>query len=96
MLSQGFRQVFAKFSQDFRKVFARFSQGFREVFANVFHHLIGAGAPRSVRSRAPAPIKCYPEPPTKPPTAVGPKFSRPTVRPVVPMLLRSLTFQPDV
>ena len=25
-----------------------------------FYHLIGAGAPRSVRSRAPAPIKCYP------------------------------------
>ena len=34
MLSQGFRQVFARFSQGFRKVFARFSRGFR--FKNIF------------------------------------------------------------
>ena len=33
---------------------------FRSVRPNFFYHLIEAGAPRSVRSRAPASIKCYP------------------------------------
>ena len=68
MLSQGFRQVFARFSQGFRKVFARFSQGFREAFASkIFswkarasrkkfnQFLRAAGAPAAPRRRTGAP-----------------------------------------
>ena len=79
MLSQGFRQVFARFSPGFRKVFARFSRGFR--FKNTFvkgsrehQFLCAAGArargaadqgPRGTQKLIIICFFCSPEPFTK-------------------------------